>query len=186
MKIGMDNHRAGVDAGRPVLFAFGRQRSGTTHRGRQAEYKTMNNNQHLRPPQVNLASSLLVLYWAFGLVKVLLGRFPQTIYISAAVFLSFFGALILCIWLISRGTNWARWLFLAWFVWNCFFSPWSLQHLSPRPAMGAIYSSVQLMSQLVALALLFLPTANRWFRGHVRSAITPEHINHNYPDLTPP
>ena len=130
----------------------------------------MNNDQHLRPPQVKLASSLLLLYWAFGLVKVLLGRFPQSIYISAAVFLSFFGALILCIRLMSRGTNWARWLFLAWFVWNCFLSPWSLQHLSPRSAMGAMYSSVQLILQLVALALLFLPTVNRWFRARARAA----------------
>ena len=30
----MPNHRAGVDAGRPLLFAFGRRRPGTTHHGR--------------------------------------------------------------------------------------------------------------------------------------------------------
>jgi|ERR1035437_6367244 hypothetical protein len=130
----------------------------------------MNNNQHLRPLQINLASMLLLLYWAFGLIKVLLGHHPPTSYITAAVFISFFGSLLLCIWLIPRGTNWARWLFLAWFVWNCLFAPWGLQHFSPSSAMDAIYSSVQLLLQFVALVLLFLPTAKRWLRGRERTA----------------
>lgn len=125
----------------------------------------MNDNRHLRPLQVKLASSLLLFYWAFGRIKVVLGHHPPSNWVSAAVFLTVFGSLFLCIWLISRGIGWARWLFLAWFAWNCLFSPWSFQHFCPPSIMDAIFPSVQLLLQLLALALLFLPTANRWFRG---------------------
>ena len=130
----------------------------------------MNNNQHLRPFQVKLACSLLLLYWAFGLIKVLLGHHPPASYVSAAVFMGIFGSLILCIWLISRRTNWARWLFLAWFGWNCLFSPWGLQHFAPLSLMEAILPCIQLLLQLAALDLLFLPTANLWFTGRAELA----------------
>jgi len=130
----------------------------------------MKNNQHLLPIQVKLASSLLLVYWTFGLTRVLLGHHPPASYVTAAVFTGFFGLLLLCIWLISRGTNWARWLFLVWFVWNCLFSPWRLNHFSPTSAMDAIFPSVQLLLQAVALVLLFLPTTSNRFRGRVRPA----------------
>ncbi|MEI6782145.1 MAG: hypothetical protein WCG26_15170 [Chloroflexales bacterium] len=130
----------------------------------------MNNNQHPRPFQVTLAASLLLLYWAFGLLSVLHGHHPPHNWVSAAVFLTFFGSLLLCIWLVAFGISWARWLFVAWFTSNYLFAPWSLQHSPPPSAMDAVFPSVQLLLQLLALVLLFLPTANRWFRRRAEAA----------------
>ena len=129
----------------------------------------MSNNQDLRPAQVKVASSLLLLYWAFALINILLRHHPPTSYVAAAVLTPLFGSLLLCIWLISRGINWARLLFLALFVGDCWLALRSLP-ISPRSAMDAIFPCVQLLLQLLALVLLFLPTANRWFLRRAESA----------------
>src|SRR5438552_17281766 len=98
----------------------------------------MNNNRHFSPLQVRLASSLLLLYWVFGIIKVLVGHHPPTSYLTAAVFMSFFGSILLCIWLISRWSNWARWLFLVWIVRICYFTQLRLQHHSSHFSMCAV------------------------------------------------
>ena len=121
----------------------------------------MNNTQHLRPPQAKAASSLLLLYWGFRLV-LFLGHHPPTSYVAAGLLTATWGSLFFCIWLLFRGMSWPRWLFLALFVGNC----WVATHFSPPSAMQSISAFVQLLLQLLAMVLLFLPNINRWFRGH--------------------
>ena len=129
----------------------------------------MNNSQDVRPIQVKLASGILLLYWAFGLVKILL-RHHQPNIVLMAVLAAVFGSLLLCIWLLFRGRSWPRWLFLALFAADCWLALGSLHYLSPPSAMGVTLPCVELLGKLLAVVLLFLPAANRWFLGREETA----------------
>ena len=128
----------------------------------------MNTNHYrtTRPSQVSLAAALLVLYVVFGFTGAVDHRPPENTTAFCVAF-AFLALMLLWIWLINRGANWARWLFLAWFIWNLLLAPWhirwSLAELHP-------FFCVQTLLQLGALALLFLPSGNYWFRCRPEAA----------------
>ena len=132
-----------------------------------------NDNRVFRPPQVKLAAILLVLHLIFGFTKAIVHRPPLNL-VAFGVTVGFLGLMVLWIWLIYRGANWARWIFVLWFTWSLFFSPWhthwSLQEGRAQPIFGAVFFCVQTLLQFGAVALLFLPSSGRWFRSRLRTA----------------
>ena len=72
--------------------------------------------------------------------------------------------LVLIVWLIARQRkNWARWIFAVLFVLGVPFAFVQLPNvLSANPTAGAL-SLVQLVLQVAALVLIFLPDARPWF-----------------------
>ena len=124
------------------------------------------NKQSTGPWQVALASILLSMYVVLGFAKAIV-QYPPRYAVGWFVLAGFLGGMLLWIRLISRRTNWARWLFLAWFVWNYSVSPWHLQQGVSLPSVSA---TVQFLVQLMALAFLFLPAANSWFRSRASEA----------------
>ena len=128
--------------------------------------RNANDNWAFRPTHVKGATALLMLYLTLGFTSAMVQRIP-THPAQICVAAAFLGVMLLWIWLIYRGTNWARWLFLAWFMWNLLIAPWhirwSLAELHP-------FFCVQTLLQLGALALLFLPGANHWFRRRIEAA----------------
>jgi uncharacterized protein (TIGR03382 family) len=83
-----------------------------------------------------------------------------------------FIVLLILVWLVARRRiNWLRWLFGVLFV---VALPFALLQLvdtfSANPIAGAL-SSVQLVLQLVALVLVFLPSARPWFTKPAGGAV---------------
>ena len=132
-----------------------------------------NENWAFRPTHVKMAAALLVLDLVLVVTNMMVhgGMPPRPPEISAAANLlvpgGLLGVMLLWIWLIYQGRNWACWLYLAWFAWNVFFAPW---HVHWDLAELRVKVCVHLALQLAALALLFLPGASRWFGRHVEAA----------------
>jgi len=130
------------------------------------EIMNANDNWASRPTHAKGAAALLMLYLALGFTRAM-AHYPPTHPVQICVAAAFLAGMLLWIWLIYRGTNWARWLFLAWFAWNLFFAPW---HAHWSLAEFHAPFCVQTCLQFGALALLFLPGASRWFGRRVEAA----------------
>ena len=108
------------------------------------EIMNANDNWASRPTHIKGAAALLALYLALGFTNAIVRRMPtHPAQICATA--AFLGVMLLWIWLIYRGTNWARWLFLAWFAWNLFFAPWHAHwRLAELQALFCVQTCLQL------------------------------------------
>ncbi|HKQ30869.1 MAG TPA: hypothetical protein VJS66_06255 [Burkholderiales bacterium] len=79
------------------------------------------------------------------------------------------GAMLMLFYHIGAGRNWARITLLALFVLGLPFAIQPLlQSLASQPVFGAL-GVVQMAAQITALALLFRPESNAWFRKPKKS-----------------
>jgi len=104
-----------------------------------------------------------------GVIKMAVGaqlNNPLT-YLVIAVIL---GVSALMIWLIFRGKNWARWVFIFLFALGLLLSPRSIQRLQTQSSFDVLVYCVQLLLQLVAVVALCLRPARQWFRGGTNAA----------------
>jgi hypothetical protein len=121
-------------------------------------------NQSSRPAAVIVAVVMLSLSALIATIKIAVGAHldkPLT-YVVLAVIL---GIPALMIWLIYRGKNWARWVFIVMFALGLLFLPSSIQTLQTHSSFDLAIYCVQLLLQLVAAVALCLRPARLWFGG---------------------
>jgi hypothetical protein len=126
-------------------------------------------HQSLRPVTVTIAVVLLSVSAPIGVIKVAVGAHldnPLT-YVVLAVIL---GVSALMIWLIFRGKNWARWVFIVLFALGLLLLPRSIQRLQTHSNFDVVVYCVQLLLQLVAAVALCLRPARQWFGGGTNAA----------------
>jgi hypothetical protein len=125
--------------------------------------------QRSRPGAVTVAVVLLCISVVAGLIKAF-GRAkldnPFT-YVLLAVIV---GVQALIIWLIFRGKNWARWVFIVVFALGLLVSPWSIQRLLTHSRLDLVLYCIQLTLQLGAAVALCLGPARQWFGGGAPAA----------------
>jgi hypothetical protein len=76
-------------------------------------------------------------------------------------------------WLIYQRRNWARWVYLvliAVAVLDFAFSPSEIRRLLARPALEVAWFCFQSLLSPAAVALLFFPPSNDWFRQRQQGA----------------
>lgn len=117
-----------------------------------------------RPTYVTVAVTILAATSVFGIASSMMrGTFAYQQVVSLAVYTLGF----LLAWLIFRGRNWARWVYLvliALAVSDLLFSHAELRWRLSRPATEIAWFSFRSLLSPVAVALLFLPLSNEWFR----------------------
>jgi hypothetical protein len=120
--------------------------------------------QNLRPAAVTVAVVLLSVSAALGIINVAVRtRLANPLnYVGIAVIL---GISALMIWLIFRGKNWARWVFLVVFALGLLLSPSSIQRLQTHSSVDVVVYCAQLLLQLAAAIALCLRPARLWFGG---------------------
>ena len=75
------------------------------------------------------------------------------------------------LWFISRGRNWARWLLVAFALAGfCASLPSRIRLFEDGPVSSVVGYCVRNLIVWGALGALFLPSSSRWFRGN-RNAI---------------
>jgi RsiW-degrading membrane proteinase PrsW (M82 family) len=125
--------------------------------------------QSSRPVAVTIAVVLLSVTAATGIIKMAVGAHldnPLT-YVVLAVIL---GVLSLMIWLIFRGKNWARWVFIVLFALGLVLSPRSIQRLQAHSTFDVVFYCIQMLLQLGAAVALCLRPARQWFGGGTNAA----------------
>lgn len=119
-----------------------------------------------RPAQVTQALYLLSGSLVLGMVLTLLdvGELSaSTLWVLHAVAL-IVAMSVLLIYEISRGKNWARFVFLALFIVGLVpYLPDTMVMFDQSPIMGSL-SVLQLVVQLIALYLVFTSASSAWFR----------------------
>lgn len=76
-----------------------------------------------------------------------------------------FVMLLLPLWFIFRGRNWARWLLVAFaFGGLCVSLPQLMRHLEAHSGSWMVTYVWRNLIVVAALVALFLPKSNRWFR----------------------
>jgi hypothetical protein len=117
-----------------------------------------------RPLAVKLA--LAVLLWRAGVAiipRVLYGNWNSPL--VDVKFGSEFAMLLLPLWFILRGRNWARWLLVAFaFGGFCVSLPRLMRHVDAHSVSWIVAYSWRNLLVVAALVALFLPKSNRWFR----------------------
>jgi hypothetical protein len=74
---------------------------------------------------------------------------------------------LLLAWVIFHGRNWSRWVCLvliALAVLDLVSSPGEIRRLLARPMLDVAWFCFQSLLSPAAVALLFLPPSNEWFR----------------------
>jgi hypothetical protein len=132
------------------------------------QHTFMNTNTHRgpRPLVVNLALIILLVSFGVSLASRLAraewnGLFLCVKYGSELIML------LLPLWFIFRGKNWARWLLVALaFSGFCFRLPQLIQQFDGHSVGWVVAYRWHSLIEAVALVALFLPSSNRWFRGN--------------------
>lgn len=140
----------------------------------------MNDVTTSRPQHVTTAVIILGLALIYGLVvaavKVSLVMPPETPQMVATVGMAF-ALVTFCIgaffiFMIFKGKNWARIIFLILFILGAVFAlPTAIGMFQRAPVMGML-SLIGLAARIVALVLLFTAASNEWFRKPVSSTET--------------
>lgn len=128
-----------------------------------------------RPAKLNKALMIIWICFVITILQVL-WDFPKMLKESpssgASIFVSFLiftaiGFQALLIWLIGRGKNWARWVFLIWSVVSIAMSLKDLPtQIVTYPAL-LFFSAVVTVISLFGLAMLFQTGADEYFRKPV-------------------
>ncbi len=122
-------------------------------------------HQSSRPPAVTFAAILLAVSLAIGFAIVVAAGVNWANPSSYVVLAVMAGVPALLIWLIFRGKNWARWLFLAQFALSLLLSPRCFGRLETYSGLYAISFCLLLVLELTAAVALCLPRTGQWFGG---------------------
>ncbi|RJX30007.1 MAG: hypothetical protein C4525_13265 [Desulfarculus sp.] len=120
-----------------------------------------------RPAKIKTAATLLYISLALGLLRGF-WEWPANkelsllVYLIVAVVLA---VLVLFIYLIGRGVNWARIVMLVLFLIGLPFAVLDLPHKLTAQPVPALVEMGQVAAQVVAFVLLFARDANAWFRA---------------------
>lgn len=120
------------------------------------------------PPSVKLAVYLLFTLVVLYVTQFLYvwPRLPETppldAFIGVGVAFAFF---LFIIWGITKGRNWARWIYLVLFVLGASSDVLTLSVQFAKSIVLGSLSVAELLVQAVVAALLFLPGSSAWFRG---------------------
>ena len=129
---------------------------------------TINDASIQRPQQVSLAVLLLKAALALGAltaaVHIIRAVSGPSMMIALAIVIAFFAVGFLLVWRISKGNNWARILLMILVVVGTPFSiPGYIRDLKHGLAWPTVSILISLL-QLVGTSLLFIGSANAWFR----------------------
>jgi hypothetical protein len=123
-----------------------------------------------RPLTVSLALIILLVSFSVSLVP----RLVRAEWSDSFVWIKYGSEivmLLLPLWFIFRGKNWARWLLVALaFAGFCFRLPQLIGQFHEHSVWWIVTYRLYTMIEAVALVALFLPSSSRWFRGN-RDAI---------------
>ncbi len=109
---------------------------------------------------VAVAIGVAVAALDFGRVSAQVGSTVGTLVAQAFAI----GLLVLFIWLVARRRqNWARWVFLVFFVIGLVFYVPALLDMFRASTLIGLLSAVQMVIQLVALYLIFTGNSREWF-----------------------
>jgi hypothetical protein len=131
------------------------------------------NNKITKPSKVSLALKLLYLTIIVGIIRVILEFSTSLEAVKAQGFgLGFliftnvftFGILILLIYMIGKGKNWARIVFLIFFILGTPFSILPLINSLSVNLISGTLGLIQVVLQIVALVLLFQKPSSIWFK----------------------
>jgi hypothetical protein len=118
-----------------------------------------------RPLAVNLALIILLVSFSMSLTP----RLAHAEWSDAFVWIKFgfeFIILLLPLWFLVRGKNWARWLLVALaFAGFCFRLPQLIGQFQEHSIGWIVTCRLYSLIEVVALVALFLPSSSRWFRG---------------------
>src|SRR3954465_14045866 len=131
----------------------------------------MQNQPHKgsRPITVTFAVVLLSMSTVLAIIRMAVGAHldnPLTYAVLGVVL----GVSALMIWLIFRGRNWARWVFIILFALGLLLSPRSIQKLQTHSSFDVFFYCVQLLLQLAAAVALCLRPSREWFGGNNNAA----------------
>ena len=116
-----------------------------------------------RPRTVTLAVILLALGMTIRFVHIFAGAHVDQP--AACIVLALIVSLpYLVIWFISRGKNWARWIFLVVFGLALCSLTASVQRLLAQPVLDIAVYSVQVLLCFIAAAALLSHSSAEWFR----------------------
>ncbi len=123
-----------------------------------------------RPLAVNLA--VIILLASFGVsLAPRLARAEWNDLFVCVKYGSELIMLLLPLWFVFRGKNWARWLLVAVaFAGFCFRLPQLIRHFHEHSVWWVVTYRWLSLIDVVALVALFVPSSSRWFRGN-RDAI---------------
>jgi hypothetical protein len=116
-----------------------------------------------RPEQVKYAAILLATSTGLAIVNLAFRAHsdnPLTYVVLAAIA----SVPLLFAWLIFRGKNWARWVFVVLTVLNLLFIPSSIRRLHASSAFQVWFYCFQTLLQVIIAVLLCLPSSNEWFK----------------------
>jgi hypothetical protein len=122
------------------------------------------------PQEVKIAAILLAVSFTVGIAKVgasaaHAGRTPN--YLGLAIFLA---VLLLLAWLIYRGKNWARWLFIVLIGAGALSLPNQYNRFAAASTLTLLFYILQWILQVTAATLLLLPASRSYFkRGKQKS-----------------
>ena len=86
---------------------------------------------------------------------------PGSAFIALAI--GAFTITTLIVWKITKGKNWARWLFVVIFIISGGPDFFALPAVFQRNLTLGFLSAFELLVQVSAAVLLFLPSSSRWF-----------------------
>lgn len=116
-----------------------------------------------RPTCVTVAVSLVVISSIIGITRLISAG--DLITHKSSLLTYFWGFLVA--WVILQGANWARWvclMLIAVAVVDLMFSPAEIRWWLNQPAIEIAWFCFASLLSPVAMALLFSPTSNEWFR----------------------
>ena len=121
--------------------------------------------QGSRPLAVNAALLILLLSFGESLTRQLL-RAEWSNVLVCIKYGSMLTMLLLPLWFIFRGKNWARWLLVAFALAGfCLSLASRIRLFQDGPGSSVLVYCVRNIIIWVALGALFLPSSSRWFRG---------------------
>ena len=78
--------------------------------------------------------------------------------------------LFIPLWFIFRGSNWARWIMVAWVVGGlCVGWPRLAQSVRAASGWSLVTYHWRSLAEVAALIALFLHSSNHWFRGQAHA-----------------
>ncbi len=118
-----------------------------------------------RPIAVTLAVALLAVSGVSSVAGIVAPGVNLGNPLSYVVLGIMVGVPTLLIWLIFKGKNWARWVFLVLYAAGLLFSPLSFQRWRAYSHWAATFYCLEMLLLLASAVALCLRPARRWFRG---------------------
>jgi hypothetical protein len=91
---------------------------------------------------------------------------PSAVIVRVLIISILVGLTLIPLWFAYRGKGWSRWLIAALQVLALFYFERGLRRGQARPHYEVWLYYANTIAQLIATVLLFVPSANRWFKLH--------------------